>query len=69
MLSVQIQLMQKICQNDYEKRLQFARSFIEIFQQEENYFSLLVTDGAHFHLNGFDNKQNFRYMGVENPSI
>ena len=28
-----------------------------------------MTDEAHFHLNGFVNKQNLRYWGVENPRI
>ena len=42
------------------------RSFIEIFQREENNCSVLI-DEAHFHLNGFVNKQNFKYWGMENP--
>ena len=61
--------MQKIGQNDYEKRLQLARSFIEILQQEENNRFLLMTGEAHFHLNSFVNIRNFRYWGVENPRI
>ena len=48
---------------------QFAWSFIEIFQQEEKHCSLLMTHKAHFHLNGFVNKQNFRYWRVDNPRI
>ena len=28
-----------------------------------------MTDEAHFHMNGFVNKQNFRYWAVENPII
>ena len=61
-----IQLVLKIDQNDYEKRFQFAQSFIEIFQQELNIYSLSMTDEAHFHWNCFVNKQNFRHLGVEN---
>ena len=64
-----IQLVQKIGQNDYEKRLQFERLFIEIIQQEEENYSLLMTDEAHIHLNGLVNKQSFRYWGVENLKI
>ena len=63
------QLVQKIEQGDYEKRLQFAPSFIKIFQQEENICSPLMTDEAHFHFNGLVNKQNFIYWGVENQII
>ena len=58
-----------IGQNDYEKILQFARLFIEIFQQEEKKCFLLMTDEKNFLLNGFVNKQNFRYWRVENPRI
>ena len=49
--------------------LQFAGPFIEIFQQDEKMYSLLMTDETHFLLNGFVNKQNFRYRVVENPRI
>ena len=28
-----------------------------------------MADESHFHLNGFVNKQNFGYRGVENPRI
>ena len=44
--------MQKISYNDYERRLQSARSFVEIYQQDETICSLLMTDEAHFLLNG-----------------
>ena len=52
----------------FERRLQFVLSFTEIFQQED-FFSLSMTDEAHFHLNSFFNKQNLRYWGVENSII
>jgi len=64
-----IQLVQNIDQNDFEKRLQFAHSFLEIFQDEDKICSLMMTDEAHFHLNGFVNKQNFRFWGGENPQV
>ena len=60
----EIQLVLKIGRNDCEKMFQFARSFIEIFQQEEKMCSLLMTDETHFYLNSFVNKQNFKYWGL-----
>ena len=56
---------------DWSKRLRekasiLNRSFIETFQQEEKKCSLMMTDEAHFHINGFVNKQDFKYWGVEN---
>lgn len=28
---------------------------------------LLFADGAHFHLSGYENKQNYRYWSTEKP--
>ena len=53
---------------NFEKKPQFSRSFLEIFQRED-FFSLLITDVARFHLNGFADKRKFRYWGVENLRI
>ena len=45
---------------DYEKRVQFAQYFLEIFR--ENKIDLLtMSDEAHFRVNGFVIKQNFRH--------
>jgi hypothetical protein len=30
---------------------------------------LIMSDEAHFHLNGNVNKQNFRYWAAENPHV
>ena len=69
MLSVQSSTCAEDWSKLYEKMLQFARPFIEIFQQEEKTYSLLMTDEAHFHLNGFVIKQNVIYRGVEKQQI
>ena len=39
---------------------------LDMFEENEN-LTLIVSDEAHFHLNGTVNKQNFRYWASENP--
>jgi len=38
-----------------------------INQNQELVNNLMMSDDAHFHLSGFDNKQNFRYWSATNP--
>ena len=56
MLSVQNSACAGDWSNDYEKRLQFTRSFLKSFRRRKKICSLLMTDDAHFHLNSFVNK-------------
>ena len=35
--------------------------------EENKDLTLIMSDEAHFHLNGTVNKQNFRYLALENP--
>ena len=39
---------------------------LDMFEENEN-LTLIMSDEAHFHLNGTVNKQNFRYWASENP--
>ena len=53
-----------------EARVKFCKTITEIFESGEidenkNVFS----DDTHFWLNGFVNKQNYRFWGTENPNI
>lgn len=57
---------QQLQPGDYAQRLNFARQMEEIFAENENLI-LLMSDEAHFHLNGMVNKQNCRYWASENP--
>ena len=53
-------------EGDYPQRAAFAEAMLEIFKDEANAI-MLMSDEAHFHLNGVVNKQNYRYWASENP--
>ncbi|KAI5721907.1 hypothetical protein M8J76_000717 [Diaphorina citri] len=51
---------------DYDQRKLFCEQMHSVFNDNDN-ITLFTSDEAHFHLNGFVNRQNFRYWGAENP--
>lgn len=63
-----IQLTQEIKPRDHLKRLNFA-NWIQDQMQVNDEFSnkIFFSDEAHFHLNGYVNKQNCRVWAEENP--
>jgi hypothetical protein len=63
-----VQLVQELKPADLRQRLNFAVKFQELARNEINFIeNLIMSDEAHFHLNGFVNKQNCRFWGSENP--
>jgi len=50
-----------------ERRFQFAETLLGMLQSGEITGKIWFTDEAHFHLNGYVNKQNYRIWGTENP--
>ena len=53
------QLIQELKPQDFQPRLQYALRLRELAENEPNFFDkLIMSDEAHFHLNGFANKQN-----------
>jgi len=63
-----VQFIQELKPADHEKRRQFVEWILER-ERESKVFAkrIIFTDEAHFHLNGFVNKQNCRIRGSENP--
>jgi hypothetical protein len=60
-----IMLVQKIFPRDHLQREQFSVRMLEILQDQ---YALFMTSGeAHFHLDGYVNKQNCRYRAHGNP--
>lgn len=61
-----IQLVQELTHDDHTKRAAFSTLMLERFS---NFQNIIFSDEAHFHLNGFVNKQNFRFWSAEQPSL
>ncbi|EZA53834.1 hypothetical protein X777_06699 [Ooceraea biroi] len=53
-----------------EKRVQFCEVIIDMFENEElDEKEIIFTDEANFWLNGYVNKQNYRFWRKENPNV
>ncbi|XP_039301292.1 uncharacterized protein LOC120356416 [Nilaparvata lugens] len=65
-----IQLTQHLKVTDHQKRRQFVDWVLGKLQEDDSFANKIIfSDEAHFHLNGFINKQNCRIWGSENPRI
>ena len=61
-----IMTVQQLNPGDYQQHLSFRQTMLYMLEENEN-LTLIMSDEAHFHLNGTVNKQNFRYWASENP--
>lgn len=59
---------QKLEERDYAQRQELAFRMQVLLEDNENAV-ILMSDEAHFHLNGDVNRQNLRYWSSENPHI
>lgn len=65
-----VQLTQELKSTDHGKRRQFYDWILEMEQENQGFGKhIFFSDEAHFHLNGFVNKQNCRIWGAENPRV
>ena len=70
MFPYKIQMRQELLPQDPVQRLQYAYRFVQLSRDNVNFLSnVLMTDEAHFHLNGYVNKQNLRFWGTDNPRV
>jgi len=56
-------IVQMLNEGDYQQRLAFADLMLKIIKEHEDAI-IMMSDEAHFHLNGSVNKQNFRYWAA-----
>jgi len=58
-------IVQTLNEEDYQQRSAFAELMLEIIEEHEDAI-MMMSDEAHFHLNGPVNKQNSRYWAAQN---
>lgn len=61
-------VVQQLNERDYAQREDFAVRMQVLFEEEPNAI-VIMSDEAHFALNGSVNKQNFRYWAPQNPRL
>lgn len=65
-----IQTQQPLQTSSVENRKQFANDLLEMIDRGNiDVNCIWFSDEAHFHLDGFVNKQNWRIWGTENPHV
>lgn len=65
-----IQVYQPISPNASIKRLEFANRMITMKESGEiDFGKIWFSDECHFQLEGYVNKQNYRFWGTENPHV
>lgn len=62
-----LQIIQQLKEDDYIKRLNYARVVLERFSTPTRLCNIFFSDEAHFHIGGYVNKQNMRYWSASNP--
>ncbi|XP_025016781.1 uncharacterized protein LOC112538930 [Tetranychus urticae] len=68
MFPYKISVGQKLTPAAMEKRTAFSSQVYQMIETSQfNHEDIIFSDEAHFHLDGYVNKQNFRFWGSERP--
>lgn len=59
-------VVQTLTEGDSIQRRKFCQEMLDILANDDNAM-VMMSDEAHFHLDGFVNKQNYRYWAPTNP--
>lgn len=63
-----VQLHQELLEGDFERRRIFCQWAVQKFAEDESFFkTVMFSDEATFHRNGFVNRHNYHYYADENP--
>ena len=49
---------------DYQQRKEFAYAFLRLTKDETFLSHLIISDEAHYDIDGYVNKQNYQFWGV-----
>ena len=65
-----VQLTQQLLPQDHLCRQEYAEKMLQLVNANHDFHEkILMSDEAHFHLNGYVNKQNCRFWSEDNPQI
>lgn len=65
-----IQVGQPLTERHKEQRVFFAKLMLDRFEKQElNFEKIWFSDECHFHLDGYVNRQNYRFWGSEPPHV
>ena len=65
-----IQLTRQLNLQDHSCHQEYAKKMLQLVNDNPDFHEkILISDEAHFHLNGYVNKQNCRFWSEENPRI
>lgn len=68
LLPYKIQMVQQLMPEDYPRRLQYGKTMQNLERNEDDFWNkIIMSDEAHFHLNGNVNKQTCRFWADKNP--
>lgn len=68
MFPYKISIHQKLTEAAMAKRKEFCEKVYSMIENEElDVDKIIFSDEAHFHLDGYVNKQNYRYWGTQPP--
>lgn len=70
MFPYKVQLQQPLTQSNFDQRFNFANDVLELIRNKTTDVKRIhFSDEAYFQINGYVNKQNYRYWGTENPHL
>jgi hypothetical protein len=70
MFPYKISVLQELKPGDAEKRVKFAEWMLELVNSDASVLDYtFFSDEAHFHLSGYVNNQNYRFLATEKPDF
>ncbi|CAB3238242.1 unnamed protein product [Arctia plantaginis] len=70
MFPYKVQSVHHLLPVDRQTRVTYAQAILNLEDEVDDFSTkIIMSDEAHFHLNWYVNKQNYRFWGTENPRV
>lgn len=70
MFPYKVQTVHQLMPADHQSRVNYCEAILNLNNEVDDFKSkIIMSDEAHFHLNGYVNKQNLRFWATENPRV